>query len=211
MQREEPIRLFKSDFLEFFSHISPVTVAAIWAPVVMLFLYLSVQNLVPGSSWLIIPLAFFIGWFVWTFAEYTLHRYIFHYHPRSENFKKLFFVVHGIHHAQPMCRTRLVMPPALSVPLAFVFYGLFYLIMVTLLNAEMWFYPVFSGFIGGYLAYDMIHYQPIIRKLKRAGSLKFENTICGTMGNAISCVLGLLFPFGIGFLVPHRKRTAQRS
>jgi len=34
---EVPIRLFKSDFLEFFSHISPITVLFIWSPVILFF------------------------------------------------------------------------------------------------------------------------------------------------------------------------------
>ncbi len=36
---DEPIRLFKSDFLEFFTHISPIAVLIIWVPVVIFFLY----------------------------------------------------------------------------------------------------------------------------------------------------------------------------
>lgn len=195
MQRDEPIRLFKSDFLEFFSHISPVSVAAIWTPVVLLFLFLSVQNLETGVSWLIIPLAVFIGWFVWTFAEYTLHRYIFHYHPKSENFKRLFFVVHGIHHAQPMCKTRLVMPPALSVPMAFVFYGLFYFILVTLIGAELWFYPVFAGFIGGYLVYDMIHYQTHHSKIKSGWFFEIRKHHLRHHGKCDFLRFGVTFPF----------------
>ena len=158
VKRDEPIRLFKSDFLEFFSHISPVAVAAIWAPVFLGFLYLSIrEHSLTGSLW-VVPIGVFSGWFVWTFVEYTLHRYIFHYHPKTERLKKMFFVVHGVHHAQPMCRTRLVMPPALSVPLSFGFYGLFYLVLVVLLGIPSWFNAVFAGVIGGYLIYDLTHY-----------------------------------------------------
>jgi len=32
---EEPIRLFKSDFLEFFTHIHPVVVLIIWVPIAL--------------------------------------------------------------------------------------------------------------------------------------------------------------------------------
>ena len=34
----EPIRLFKSNFLEFFTHISPVAVVVIWLPVILFLL-----------------------------------------------------------------------------------------------------------------------------------------------------------------------------
>ena len=50
------------------------------------------------------------------------------------------------------------MPPAVSVPMAFIFYGLFYLIWDRLLGVPQWIAPSFAGFITGYLAYDMIHY-----------------------------------------------------
>jgi sterol desaturase/sphingolipid hydroxylase (fatty acid hydroxylase superfamily) len=154
---QQPIRLFRSDFLEFFSHISPVTVAVIWSPAVVYFIGASlVQRL--GAWWIDVPAGVFIGWFVWTFVEYAMHRFVFHYHPKTERLKKVFFVMHGVHHAQPMCKTRLVMPPAISAPLALIFYGLFYWLVVGLLGAPAWFNPVFGGFIGGYLVYDMMHY-----------------------------------------------------
>ena len=45
-----PIRLFKSDFLEFFTHISPVTVVVIWLPVAIFFLARGVIQL-PAGAW----------------------------------------------------------------------------------------------------------------------------------------------------------------
>ena len=156
---DPPIRLFKSDFLEFFSHITPTAVAVVWTPVVVYFLFRAWQQVVEGVALWQVILAVGLGWFIWTFVEYTMHRFVFHYHPRTERLKRMFFMVHGVHHAQPMCRTRLVMPPALSVPLAAAFYGLFYLVMVTFLDMQAWLYPIFAGFIGGYLIYDLMHYS----------------------------------------------------
>jgi sterol desaturase/sphingolipid hydroxylase (fatty acid hydroxylase superfamily) len=159
VHQEEPIRLFRSDFLEFFSHISPWTVALLWTPVVLYFLLQSILRLPASAPAWHIPLGVFTGWFVWTFVEYTIHRFIFHYHPKTEKIKKFFFIMHGIHHAQPMCKTRLVMPPVVSVPLALLFFGLFYLVFVLIGGAEAWLYPAFTGFIGGYLLYDLTHYN----------------------------------------------------
>lgn len=158
-QQDAPIRLFRSDFLEFFSHISPVAVAIIWTPVVLFFLWRSVVDLQNGAAWYVLPVGVFAGWFVWTFIEYVMHRFVFHYHPSTERLKRMFFVMHGVHHAQPMCRTRLVMPPALSVPLSFAFYGLFHLVINVFLDAPQWFNAVFAGVIGGYLVYDLMHYN----------------------------------------------------
>ena len=167
LDREEPIRLFKSDFLEFFSHITPQAVALLWTPLIIFFFVLSFLKHQAGTSLLSIPAGIFIGWFTWTFVEYMLHRFVFHYHPKTEKLKKVFFVMHGVHHAQPMCKTRLVMPPALSVPLAVVFYGLFYLIFVTWLGAENWLYPLLTGFAAGYLIYDLTHYNIHHSKIKQ--------------------------------------------
>ena len=40
----EPIRLFESDFLEFFTHIHPAVVLIIWVPVMVVFLIVAAQS-----------------------------------------------------------------------------------------------------------------------------------------------------------------------
>ncbi len=156
---KEPIRLFKSDFLEFFTHIHPAVVLAIWAPVALFFLVRAIVTRPAGISFLLIPALVLAGVFLWTLAEYTLHRFVFHFRPRTPWQERAVFLMHGVHHAQPMLKTRLVMPPAVSIPLALVFYGLFYLILGVLLRAPYTVAPLFSGFISGYLLYDMTHYS----------------------------------------------------
>jgi len=153
-----PIRLFKSDFLEFFTHISPVTVTVLWLPTAVLLLVYAALHVPGAASPAFIPLGFLIGLFLWTFAEYTLHRFLFHHKPTSPRQERIFFLFHGIHHAQPQVKTRLVMPFPVSIPLAAVFFGLFYLILGVLLNAPQWVAPLMSGFLIGYLAYDLTHY-----------------------------------------------------
>ena len=56
---EEPIRLFKSDFLEFFSHIRPEVVALIWTPVVLFFVVSGVLQTWP-ERWWIVPAGVFV-------------------------------------------------------------------------------------------------------------------------------------------------------
>jgi sterol desaturase/sphingolipid hydroxylase (fatty acid hydroxylase superfamily) len=155
---DEPIRLFDSDFLEAFTHINPVVVVIIWLPVALIFLAMAVMRHIPGTSWAYIPVAFLLGVLVWTLTEYVVHRFVFHYQPSSPRMERAFFLFHGVHHAQPQCKTRLVMPPIVSIPLALFFYGLFYLVLVVLLDAGAWLAPTFSGFIIGYLLYDLTHY-----------------------------------------------------
>ena len=154
-----PIRLFKSDFMEFFTHISPIAVVIIWVPVAVLFMLfeiLSQRYLSQGSEYLAI--GFIVGVILWSFSEYTLHRFLFHYEPKSESAKRIFFLFHGVHHAQPQCKTRLVMPPVVSVPMSLVMYGIMYLIFSVALGLPHYLGPVMSGFIAGYLFYDLTHY-----------------------------------------------------
>lgn len=172
----EPIRLFRSNFLEFFTHISPVVVLLIWLPFAIWMLVRGIRaGLAAGASLWFVPALFLSGLFLWTLAEYLLHRFVFHYRPRGAFQEKVVYLFHGIHHHQPQCKTRLVMPPIVSIPLAAVFYGLFVLVLGRLLGMPHWVGPMTAGFTIGYLTYDMTHYathhfamrRGIFRYLKR--------------------------------------------
>jgi sterol desaturase/sphingolipid hydroxylase (fatty acid hydroxylase superfamily) len=152
------IRLFKSDFLEFFTHISPIRILILWVPVTSLLLLFSVRMAPTGMFPWHIPAAFVTGMVLWTLGEYTLHRFLFHHEAKSEKAKRLFFLFHGVHHAQPQDKTRLVMPFPVSIPLALIFYGLFSLVLGVFLHAPLWVNPLTAGFMVGYLIYDLIHY-----------------------------------------------------
>ena len=93
------------------------------------------------------------GFFVWTFAEYVLHRWGFHTPPRSRLGIRVHFLAHGIHHLDPTDGTRLVFPPLLGVGIAAVLFGLVSLVL-PVASALV----VMSGLLAGYLVYDMSHY-----------------------------------------------------
>jgi sterol desaturase/sphingolipid hydroxylase (fatty acid hydroxylase superfamily) len=93
------------------------------------------------------------GIVVWSLAEYVMHRFIFHYEPSSDYGKRLHFIFHGIHHDYPNDANRLVMAPSVSIPLAVLFYYSFLMIL-----GEQDVASFFSGFVTGYLCYDMTHY-----------------------------------------------------
>jgi sterol desaturase/sphingolipid hydroxylase (fatty acid hydroxylase superfamily) len=94
------------------------------------------------------------GYAFWTLAEYWIHRVIFHFEPEQGFGARLHWMVHGVHHDHPNDPLRLVMPPAASVPLALIFYALFWLVLGP--DRALAFG---AGFLAGYLAYDMIHYH----------------------------------------------------
>jgi len=172
---DEPIRLFKSDFLEFFTHISPVVVVILWLPVAVFFFVRGVLIKPQLLSAFFLPFGFLLGLFLWSLAEYLLHRFLFHYKPKTPQQEKIFYLFHGVHHEQPQCKTRLVMPPVVSIPLALVFYGLYHVLFGVFLQAPFMTAMVFSGFIIGYLIYDITHYAThhwpmrsgILKALKR--------------------------------------------
>lgn len=159
MSESEPIRLFKSDFMEFFSHIHPAVILVIWIPIIGLFGFLSFFLSPAGVNYLLYIPLFLGGIFLWTFMEYILHRFVFHYHAKSERAKKFFFLFHGVHHAEPMEKTRLVMPPVVSIPLGGIFFALFYLVFAVLIGRFHLLFPMFTGFALGYLLYDVTHYS----------------------------------------------------
>lgn len=152
------IRLFKSDFLEFFTHISPVTIMILWVPVTAFLLVTAILTAPAGAFPWFIPAALGIGLFVWTLAEYTLHRFLFHFQAKTPKAERIFFLFHGVHHAQPQDKTRLVMPFPITIPMALVIYGLFTMVVGVLLKAAQWVNPMAAGFMVGYLIYDLTHY-----------------------------------------------------
>jgi sterol desaturase/sphingolipid hydroxylase (fatty acid hydroxylase superfamily) len=98
-------------------------------------------------------LLFALGLAIWTLTEYWLHRLVFHWEPDNAFGRRMHFIIHGIHHDHPNDKLRLVMPPAVAIPLAALFFGAFVLIFGTPTA-----YPLFGGFIFGYLVYDYTHY-----------------------------------------------------
>lgn len=149
--KDESVQLFKSSFLELFTKVHFSVPLFVFIPVISYFLYFSAVH--PEMGWKLIIVLFVLGIFAWSFAEYFLHRYVFHYHPTSEWGKRIHFLMHGVHHDYPNDSMRLVMPPSVSIPLAFLFFYLFEMLFSGDLH-----WPFFAGFVTGYLIYDMLHY-----------------------------------------------------
>src|SRR5947199_9596471 len=106
-------------------------------PVVGYMLYISVS--LRKLSILALAGLFLLGVLLWTLLEYLIHRYIFHYEPKSRLGKQLQYIIHGVHHAYPNDTRRLVMPPSINIPLEAQIYILFLLIFCRLSSS------VFTG------------------------------------------------------------------
>jgi len=149
--KDETVRMFKSDFLEVFSRVHFTVPLFIYLPVTFYFLYRVIFKYELAALTIFSLIVF--GIIVWSFTEYTLHRFVFHFEPKSEFGARIHFVFHGVHHDYPNDSRRLVMPPSVSLPLAVLFYFLFDALLGSVNVA-----PFFVGFILGYLCYDMTHY-----------------------------------------------------
>ena len=149
--KDESVRIFKNNLFDKCSRYHFLVPVFVFVPVITFFLYLSVSTF--SLSFIRILVLFAIGVFTWSLSEYFLHRFIFHYQPKTDFGKRMHFLIHGVHHDYPSDSKRLIMPPPISVPLAILFYFIFYF---TLGKVDTC--PFFAGFITGYLIYDEMHY-----------------------------------------------------
>jgi len=119
-------KLFRNQYLEMLTKTHPLVIWGIYLPIIVYFLYYSNAHL--EFSIIRISLTFISGIFFWTFFEYIMHRFIFHFIAESERSRKIIYVMHGNHHEYPRDRERLF---------TFMF---------------------FPGFMLGYLLYGSMHY-----------------------------------------------------
>jgi len=148
--KDESVRMFESEFLESLSKVHWTVPLWVFIPVITFFIYRSFSVGIGSNSFII---AYIGGIGIWTIAEYLLHRFLFHYHAKSEFGKRIFWTFHGVHHDYPQDSKRLVMPLPVSLPLATLFYFLFFYSVGNIsIN------PFFAGFLTGYLFYDVTHY-----------------------------------------------------
>jgi sterol desaturase/sphingolipid hydroxylase (fatty acid hydroxylase superfamily) len=143
-------QLFRNHYLEMLTKTHPLVIWGIYLPIIVYFLYFS--NTTLNYRITTVALAFLGGMFFWTFFEYLMHRFAFHWVADSERAKKFIYIMHGNHHHFPRDRERLFMPPVPSLILASLIFSVFYFIMGH--NAFMF----FPGFMLGYLLYGSVHY-----------------------------------------------------
>lgn len=75
-------------------------------------------------------ICFLFGIAYWTFGENVGHRFLFHGEdywmknfPNNKELRTFHFLIHGIHHAFPMDRYRLVFPPLPGFILMYIIFG----------------------------------------------------------------------------------------
>ncbi|XP_061431946.1 fatty acid 2-hydroxylase-like [Lethenteron reissneri] len=164
------IRLFGSDLVESWTKTSWYVVPSVWLPVVLLWSVwcnrelargdtalhpplLTSVSVTVGQEWF--PFLFLLGMFIWSFVEYSLHRFLFHMTPPANNYYliTLHFLLHGQHHKSPFDGSRLVFPPLPASLFVALFYIGFRLALPSAVTGSL-----MVGGLAGYVIYDLTHY-----------------------------------------------------
>jgi len=171
--------MFESRVLDALSRVHPIVPALIFVPGIV---FLAGWSLSEVS--VLVSLGLLLGGYAfWTLFEYWLHRVVFHFEPEHGIGARLHWIIHGVHHDHPNDPMRLVMPPAVSVPLGIGVFGSIYLIF-----GASYAPGIGAGFFVGYLVYDMMHYYlhhfrargPLGRMLReRHMRHHFQDDTCG--------------------------------
>ncbi len=141
--------MFESRLLDACSRVHPMVPVIIFGPGIAALTAWSLSNVsLPATIGLAIG-----GYALWTLFEYWLHRIVFHFEPDHGIGARLHWIIHGIHHEHPNDPLRLVMPPAVSIPLGAAVFGVLYLVFGSDYAPGLG-----AGFFAGYLVYDMLHY-----------------------------------------------------
>jgi 4-hydroxysphinganine ceramide fatty acyl 2-hydroxylase len=143
-------QIFKNRYLEYLTKTHPLVIWSLYLPVIILLPYYAGHKL--SFSGMAITFIFLAGIIFWTFFEYIMHRFVFHFITKNPRIKRITYVVHGNHHEFPRDRQRLFMPAVPSLIISSVVFLIMYVVMGT--NT----FAFFPGFILGYLMYASMHY-----------------------------------------------------
>ena len=151
---KESIKIYENQFLESITTTHHIVPFVIFIPVILYFLYETIFFSYTGQYqlWYNLPLIFG-GFILWTFIEYTGHRYVFHSNPKSELGKRLLYLIHGAHHDYPNDPRRLVVPPLVSIPGGILLYWISFELLGRYMAS-----PFFFSLVLAYLIYDWFHY-----------------------------------------------------
>ena len=130
---------------------NPITPLCIYIPIVIALSWVGLMHFTVKHF----LMGFGLGLFLWTFIEYAMHRFFYHFEPSKENkFMYIFLMLtHGLHHEKPQDKTRLVSITLVSLSytlgIALIYFVLF----------RQYFIAVMAGTLLGYIIYDLVHYE----------------------------------------------------
>ncbi|KAJ2717210.1 fatty acid alpha-hydroxylase [Coemansia spiralis] len=148
----QPAVFFANPVLETLTRTPWWVIPLYWTPIIVTALTLGADYEPPN----VMLVGFVFGLVSWTLAEYSIHRFVFHYDenlPEGTVAQLAHFLLHGVHHYLPMDPLRLVMPPVLST-----FLGLILLAILCCIFTPGMAHAVVGGLATGYVLYDECHY-----------------------------------------------------
>jgi 4-hydroxysphinganine ceramide fatty acyl 2-hydroxylase len=143
--------MFESDLFDFFSRTHPAVVPILFVPATTALVWYSVARAGVGLG--MTAGLFVSGVAYWSLLEYWLHRTFFHWVPQAGWGERMHFLVHGVHHKWPRDKYRLVMPPAVSISLFFIFGAVNFAI-----GGPRYGWALHAGLTFGYMFYDLMHF-----------------------------------------------------
>ena len=167
--RKGKATIFKNPFLESLTKTNITSNIIVYGSTVLIVVYIAlfVKN-VPFFTFLSL---FIFALFFWTFAEYLLHRFLFHWVSDNKNIQRFHFIMHGNHHLYPKDIQRILMPPVPGLIMGSVLFSIFY-IFFSIIGFPIYTWAFFPGFFLGYLLYSFFHYAThVIRAPKRYENL----------------------------------------
>ena len=143
-------QLFENPVLERLTHTHFALPVAIFVSTAGISLYYGLtRSLLTGLAAFGLFLA---GLLLFTLAEYLMHRFVYHLATTTPGRAKFQYTMHGVHHEYPKDKTRLAMPPILTV---FVASLLFFVFRFVFGRQAL---GLLAGFTFGYACYLFVHY-----------------------------------------------------
>ena len=143
-------QLFKNPMLERLSHTHIALPVSIFAATGIISMYYGLTHgFMTGVSALGL---FLVGLLAFSFVEYLVHRYVYHIPATTPGRAKFQYTMHGVHHEYPKDKTRLAMPPIITVFVASLLFFIFRF------SFGSYAFGLLSGFTFGYAMYLFVHY-----------------------------------------------------
>jgi sterol desaturase/sphingolipid hydroxylase (fatty acid hydroxylase superfamily) len=96
-----------------------------------------------------------VGVSYWTFAEYALHRWVYHFRPRNQRLRRLVESFHVYHHRTPADRAVWNAGPALVLALTVLLALPPFLVLRDVARTAL----LMAGTVVGYALYEIAHYE----------------------------------------------------
>ncbi|WP_372919478.1 sterol desaturase family protein [Salegentibacter sp.] len=144
-------KLFDNPILEKLTHTHISLPLIIFGVIAAVLLYYGIVE--KGFEAPVMILLFVAGLFFFTLVEYLMHRYLYHIPATTPRKQKISYTMHGVHHDYPKDKSRLAMPPVLSLIIATVLFIIYRAVLGDYV------FGFLAGFLIGYAGYLAVHYS----------------------------------------------------